>query len=587
SLEIEELDELEEIEELEEFEDEVDDATPPSPPSRGASPPARTSPPARSPRPPREGQPGVPDGSTAAGHLPLPALQESLVPTLKGQRGPWSLLAERYLASGELMDDTRVEAIRATARLWEYGAEEPAKAVQILEEAVVRFELREVLVADLDAVFERHGGDDERASAYERVLEELTSPAASLQLRRTLAQMYERTENTEKALEHYENICSLDANDTDSIQAYITLLERTGDTKTSLIWQTTRLQASKDATPTDDYVDQAIVLAKRYADELEDTDECISRLVKLIREFPEHPRAPTTLAQVRFQREEWPKGIDVLKTALENIDEEAFTKSANILMAGVYEDHLNLPARAIQCWEKARVIDASDLSFLEPLKRLYIAVGRAEDALALIDDELQAVSDDVMRLDLLRTKADALYGNADQAEAWADTATQVLALDTEDDATRLRLVSLWISQRQLDEAEEEMKRRLGTLEEGSAAHLTIGLRLVDFYAQQRRDKSAAYELLATLERLDTKADDNVSLQRSRTGIARAFDDLDVLVTSLAATDDAESWLEAGTISLHRTKDFATARELLERVVEHEISQETDGPARLLSASEAM
>ncbi len=589
SLEMEELEELEDIEELEDLEDleEAPDeptATPRAAPTR-AGPPARSAPPRRKGSPPRAGPP--PTGQTASTHmtrLPLPVLREPLVPAIEKPLDAWSFVAERYHAAGELMEDTRIEALRACARMWEYGAHDASKALDVLENALSRFELQEDLMSDFDAVADRHGGDAAKAAAYERVLAELASPSASLALRRALARMYEDSDDSKNALVHYESICSVDVSDGESLDAYIGLLERSGDLHASLTWQSTRIQKTKDSLTTDEYVEQAVIIAERYADDLEDTDECIARLVKLIREFPEHHRAPTRLAQIRFRREEWPKGIDVLKTALENVDNDAFVKDANMLMAGVYEEHLNLPARAIVCWERAKELDSSDLSFLEPLKRLYIAVGRADDALALVDDELQTVADEHTKLGLLRTKADALYGSDEQRAAWAQTSAQILELDDDDDETRLRLVDWWIKERKLDEAEELLRGRLTALDGASDAHLAIGLRLVDFFAQQRRDKAGAFDLLEELESGHESTD---TLRRARTGIARAFDDLDMLVEVLSAAPDAESWLEAGTISLFRVKNYAKARELLERVIEHEISQETDGPARLLSASESM
>ncbi len=587
--ELEELEELEEIEELEELEelDSIDDspATPADSPSTRPAPPARSRPPRRKSAPA-----GTSDGpvdtsaSARARTIPAPVLQEPLVPALAEPVDAWTFVAQRYQAAGELLEDTRIEALRAAARMWEYGAHEPTKALALLERALIDFELQDALMNDFDAATGRHGGDATKRDSYERILSDLASPSASLTLRRTLAQMYEVAGDRAAALAHYENICSLDAGDTASLDAYIKLLEESGDLVASLTWQSTRLQSAKSSLSEDAYVDQAVSIAERYANELDDSDECITRLVKLIREFPGYQRAPASLAQVRFRREEWPKGIDVLKTALENIEDDDFVRHANVLMAGVYEEHLNLPARAIQCWERAKQIDPSDLSFLDPLKRLYIGVGRAEDALSLIDDELKAVTDDDVRIKLLRTKADALFANEEQRDEWASAAQEILALDNEDDATRLRLVEYWVKQRNLDEAEQTLRARLGTLDSGTSAHLTIGLRLVNFAAQQRRDKAEAFRQLEDLEQAHDSKND---LRRARTAIARAFDDLEMLIAVLSEAEDAESWLEAGSISLFRTKNLPKARELLERVIEHEISQETDGPARLLSASESM
>ena len=63
------------------------------------------------------------------------------------------------------MEDTRIEALRAAARMWEYGARDATKTLTLLERALIDFELQEALMGDFNAAVAADGAEARSACA--------------------------------------------------------------------------------------------------------------------------------------------------------------------------------------------------------------------------------------------------------------------------------------------------------------------------------------------------------------------------------------------------------------------------------------
>ncbi|MBX7078918.1 MAG: tetratricopeptide repeat protein [Nannocystaceae bacterium] len=536
--------------------------------------------PAPPPPPPRSPDQGLPA---------LPKLTRAILPPRPRVASAWEEVALAYTEVPADSKAEKVEVALALARLWEEGAHNLERAFQSLERALLWIPRHPEALARIEGVAERHGVHDRLLQAYELLLAESALPEHVVAHNLRIAELHAAREQWPQAESRYRAVLAVAPQHVGAMTALLSIydtLARHGDWA-AIDADLLELQAP-DLT-LDERIDRTLQLCRVLETQLARPRDAIERLEQLTREAPAEQRLHDELVRLLMSNRQWQQAIEALRVAADNVPDEAYRLRALAQIAEIYEQRLGLPDRAIAAWlEITEVRDDADA--LAHLQELYLATGRFEPALPIIERRLAQLGPDdgAARVSLLVAKARALQESGGDNDAATATLEELVRTAPDNDDVVLALSRLYRKQDRHDDGIALLRRHLDEAAAGSdeARHVRLAIALADVLDREDHDPRGAIGIVA--EAL-TRRPGVAALLRAQGRLARAVHDEALLVESLAALPDADGLLEAADLLRTRLRDNARAVRLYSRVLAEAkvASDDPESPRRLAAALEGL
>lgn len=244
----------------------------------------------------------------------------------------------------------------------------------------------------------------------------------------------------------------------------------------------------------------------------------------------------------------WRELVGILEKAVESTYDQELLARVQARIAGIYDEKLEEPAKAIDAWRRVTAVHDEDDTAWQNLERLLGKVERHSDLVAVLEKRFTLTNDLAEQKRLLYQAAGLYEGTLAQAERAVATWRQVLQLDERDREALAALARLyeareqwrdlcWVYTQQIELVESEAVRRplrfamakvyeenLGDSFEAIAAYkgaleadprdaeaLEALLRLYEREGQWA-DHLEALDRLAALSEGDTRAAERLALQ---------------------------------------------------------------------------
>lgn len=537
------------------------------------------------PPPPRAADQGLPA---------LPRLTRPILPTRPRVVSAWEEVA---LAYAELPADSKpakVEVALVLARLWEEGASNLERAFQALERALLWIPRHEVALARLEALAARHGVIDRLLQAYELLLAESAMPEHVVAHNVRIAELQTERGDLPQAESRWRAVLAVAPAHVPAMQALLEIFELSARWADWVDVYADLLDLEAPDLDADARVDRTLRLCKVLESDLGRPRDAIERLEQLVREFPDRRDVHDALIGAYVLTRQWQPAIETMRAAAEiarREGDEAGWAELLARVAGVYEERLALPDRAIAAW--AEIAEAGDdPRALEKLQELYLATARFEPALPIIERRLAAVgdADGDARIALLVAKARVLQEQGGDGQAAVATLEELCRVAPENDEVVVGLSRLYRRLGRFDDGvgllrEHEARLRARAATEG-ARHVRVVLVLIEVLDREGHDPRGA---LAALTDALALHPGNHDLLRAQVKLARAVHDERLVVDSLAALPDPDGQLEAADIMRARLHDSARAVRLYSRVLAEAkaATDDPEAPRRLASALEGL
>jgi tetratricopeptide (TPR) repeat protein len=521
----------------------------------------------------------------------LPALPKLTRPILPPRPRVASAWEEVALAYTEISADTKAEKVDvaiALSRLWEEGAHNLERAFGALERALLWIPRHPESLARIEALAERHGVYDRLLQSYELLLSESALPEHVVANNLRIAQLHAMREDWGAAESRYRAVLAVAPQHVESLRALVEIYERLELwAEWTDVWSDL-LDIEAPELDVDERIARTMTLANVYETRLGRPKEAIERLESCSRELPDDPRLHDGIVRIFIATRQWQPAIEALRTAADNVPDEAYRLAALAQIAEIYEVRLGLPDRALLAWaEVAEMRD--DLQALEKLQELNLATGRYDAALPIIERRLSLVDPDdaEARIALLVAKARALQEGGGDIDAATATLEELVRVAPDNDDVVLGLGRIYRRRDRREDGLALLRDHIARLETESAArHTKMAIALAEMLDRDEHDPRGA---LTVIGRALSIRQGEPALVKAQAKLARAVHDEALLAESLAALPDPDGLLEAADLLRTRLHDSARAVRLYSRVLAESkvASEDPESGRRLASALEGL
>src|SRR5690606_2806313 len=285
------------------------------------------------------------------------------------------------------------------------------------------------------------------------------------------------------------------------------------------------------------------------------------------------------LCEILLRRREWPQAIDAMRTANAELYDPDIQADNLARIAEVYRQQLDLPDRAIEAWNDYRNLRPDDERPLVELQELYLETSRWEKLLPILDARLEQLTDaelsheerQAARVKLLVVKAPALQEGLGDELAATRTLEQLTVDAPDDDEVALGLSRLYRRTDRFEEGVALLRERVERLSAGLSEQPDNARRVIDLSKtlarilhEEGKRHAAALELVRAALELDVEDRELLAL---RTKLARALNDLPLLVDGLEQLGEPDGLLEAAELARKRLADPTRAEADYRRVLD--------------------
>ncbi len=357
---------------------------------------------------------------------------------------------------------------------------------------------------DMDAL-ERFYAKQDKWSEFIRVLERESDAAdgeqkTTLQLK--IADLYrEKIGKPERATRTLEKALGDDPGNLTVAEKLIELYEAAGDERHLAGPLRIKLDNEEDETTRQQLLRQLADLAERIANQPE---EAFAYYQKALEEDHTANDAREHLERLAETTNQWQELARSLEGAVEAYGDDPESLTLRLKLAEVYELHMADLDAALSANQAIIAIEAEQPTALESLERLYLALGREEDLLAVLDTKLSLSSDDEDRR-ATQTRIGSIHeqlGHHDKAIAAYEA---VLDSGVEDPAVLSALDRMYLGLERHEDLAGILQRELAVAtESGADDHTRAGFLLrLGILKQERLDAPAqAVELYRQVLELD-------------------------------------------------------------------------------------
>ena len=326
-----------------------------------------------------------PEGTSAP---PLPSPPPSSV---------WAELAEAYRDLPAESPARRIQWLLAEARVWNEGAHDVDRAVEVLAEAAAMDPEHADVVAALEPLCETQGREADLIRIYADAVERATDAGQLLRLELKVAALLQDAGRLPEAEKHLLDALELDPACLEAEQRITAMLEeqsRLIDLGSLLARQLRSLEGSLAPEARER---RLLELSNLYQTRLEQPEDAVRYLASLA----SLPGADRTLllrlANLYQQLSEWPELIQTLelisKRCLDE-DDKSGALAALHRLARVQREELELDDRAMEVYKRLLELEPGDAAALTSLAELYEAHEQRDELLALLRGWIDQAGDD-------------------------------------------------------------------------------------------------------------------------------------------------------------------------------------------------
>jgi tetratricopeptide (TPR) repeat protein len=266
------------------------------------------------------------------------------------------------------------------AQLYEHAFRDQSAAIATFRQVLDAEPDNAVALSDLERLFEATEAWDDLVTLLLSKVDGVACDAQRTTLQRIAVVHEEKQGDVAGAIRTYERIdADLGADET-SLRALARLYEREGrwdDVARTLRDLSTRLDG-------DDAIELCHRVVNLFERELQDEDEAGRVLEATYERFPEDEKTRSRLKAHYEARDDFRALAQVLDAELGHAGNDADRVALLRQISDVYRDRLDDPGTAAGYLERAVRLDGSDRGALVPLCDLYMAAGRAEDAVPIL-----------------------------------------------------------------------------------------------------------------------------------------------------------------------------------------------------------
>ncbi len=241
--------------------------------------------------------------------------------------------------------------------------------------------------------------------------------------------------------------------------------------------------------------------------------------------------ALTALARVHAAAEDWPALVEVLRRHVASVTDSAEAADLRMRVGSVLEDRIGDLDGAAAEYATVLEADAVNLAALRGLEGIYARLGRSQELLAVLEQQLDVVSTERERIKLL-TRIGAMLEEEFVRPALAiERFERVLEIDPSHDPSLRALERLYRQTAQWNELVSTLERHLTATGE-RRDRVPIFLQMGRVYADEKRDIEHAEDAFLNVLQIDAESTDALDalsrIYESRNDWHRATDMLEQL-----------------------------------------------------------
>ncbi|HKP59235.1 MAG TPA: tetratricopeptide repeat protein [Polyangiales bacterium] len=302
--------------------------------------------------------------------------------------------------------DQRVELLHRMAELYEVALEDLGNAFHTFARALAEDPANSSTREQLDRIASTASAWQELAEVYEAEVQRSEDPAVKALLHARSAQIREEyLGDTQGAIAHHQQVLAADSGNLDSASALERLYqvaERYDELAKTYLTKASLLPAPDEKR---DYLFRAGAL---YEEVLDQPEAAIDVYRRVLRVEAEDVGALDKLIQLHLRLSQWEKLLEAYGQKADVVADADQKKSLYAQVGAVYEQKLSQPEKAIETYQRVLDLDPEDLTALGRLDALFLAAGRSEELLTILEREAELSGDALQAIDL-RYRIGELY----------------------------------------------------------------------------------------------------------------------------------------------------------------------------------
>ncbi len=405
--------------------------------------------------------------------------EESLVQEIERlarETDQWSEAIEKYQAVIRDLDESP-EAARLHEKVGEWYAEEldqPDDAIYHLRRALDIDPQRVEILEALEDLYRRLESWPELARVLEDRIEETVDPDASIELWRSLGEVYEvQLEQVDDAIEAYWQILEIDETDLLAIES----LERIYEAEERWEDLIDILERKVDSTyDPDDLVEIRRRIAETWEKQLGDRERAIATYEALLADEPDNQQALEALERLYFETQQWQQLLEVYDERLRLTHEPDEQVEIHGQIAAVYEEQLEQPREAVEAYDQILMADPENTTAMHNLERLYAQLEQWFDLVDILQQHVEVAEEVDQEVELLNERARVQQNQLDEEYAAVEDYERSLELDPEQPGVLFDLAELHRQTGNWESAVEAFEKLLDQLEEATDkidVHFTV------------------------------------------------------------------------------------------------------------------
>lgn len=457
--------------------------------------------------------------------------------TLHTSAARWEDLIDMYLTRYDEAEsiDEGVKLLRSAAKVFEEKLDSPEQAYDTLEAAWSLDFKNKATWMELERVTRVSGKWNDLLTSAQNALAQEEDPTVKIALCLQCARWYgQELGHPEYALEYYRQIRELDPDNVEVMVSAADLYEATQ--QYDEFAQTLGLIVQRSDSP-ETIADTYVRMGKLSKGHLNQPEQAPGYYRKALDAFPSHLPAIEALEKVYVQSGDDDRLLDILQRKTRIIEDPEQATAAKLQLAEFYEVRMSDTERAIETYQQVREADPVCMPALKGLERLYALTERWQDLLAVLEAQLELVTSERERVEILLQLAGMWEEQFLKPEQAAERLEQLVEIDpTHSDALN-GLARLYRAQLRWDDVIETYERHVSatpdraekiqiykSLGETYAGDLDDADRAVDAYLNVLSIDENDVEALDALTRIYDKRGDHVSALEMMEQLARLVED---------------------------------------------------------------
>ena len=355
-----------------------------------------------------------------------------------------------------------------------------------LEELLENDELKGEAAAILEPIYEQSEDWQKLINVQKLLLDTAESDMDRIELYKKIAVNWsQKLGNAEEAFSAYANAMKLDPADQDVTQNLKELAEVLDNYKELAdLWR----QAAADLGAEPQAVELWTGAAHIYDVNLDDLDAAIDCYTHILEIDDANETALTSLEQIYNRTERWSDLVQILRRRVDTLYEADEKEAILQQMALIFEEMLEQPEQAVECYNEIRSISPASAGALESLDRLYQQLEKWPELADVLQQELEETMEPDQQVSLKLRLASLRETRMEQPDVAVELYRQVLETEPDNSEALSALENLV--------SHEDLKYTVAQILEPLYRDLGEWEKLIDTYNIMIEAQSEPFERIA-------------------------------------------------------------------------------------------